>query len=179
MQGLTQVEEVLISAVMPIISIYHLPLGQYGYSGHIINLPQDVVLFASSLPRLPTELDVVVVRKEGANHDFCVRRSAMHRALQWLLANNLYYRANQISIDQNALARLTLDGNLSNLASVAVESPKASSQQVPTTEDGDPYDAHLARSFVPIAYCYPVDDGARNCSQPSSRTPVWSAFWFC
>ena len=56
----------LIAAVMPIMSIYRLPHGQYGYSGHVVNLPQDAVSFASSLPRLPSELDVVV-RKEGAN----------------------------------------------------------------------------------------------------------------
>ena len=42
-----------ISAVMPIMSIYHLPHGQYGYGGHVINLPQDVTSFASSLPRVP------------------------------------------------------------------------------------------------------------------------------
>ena len=58
LQGLTQVEEMLISAIMPIMSIYRLPHGQYGYSGHVINLPQDVASFATSLPRLPSELDV-------------------------------------------------------------------------------------------------------------------------
>ena len=67
LQGLTQVEEMLISAVMPIMSVYRLPQGQFGYSGHVINLPQDVTSFAQSLPRLPSELDVIVVRKEGAN----------------------------------------------------------------------------------------------------------------
>ena len=51
----------LIAAVMPIMSIYRLPHGQYGYSGHVVNLPQDAVSFASSLPQLPSELDVVVV----------------------------------------------------------------------------------------------------------------------
>ena len=39
LQGLTQVEEMLISAVMPIMSVYRLP---QGYSGHVVNLPQDV-----------------------------------------------------------------------------------------------------------------------------------------
>ena len=65
----------LVSAVMPIMSIYRLPLGQYGYTGHIINLPQDVVSFAHSLPRLPSELDVLVVRKdsEQSHRDFRVR----------------------------------------------------------------------------------------------------------
>ena len=62
---------------MPIMSIYRLPHGQYGYSGHVINLPQDVVSFATSLPRLPVELDVLVVRKEPdqTHRDFRVRRA--------------------------------------------------------------------------------------------------------
>ena len=57
-------EEMLVSAIMPMMSIYRLPLGQYGYTSHIINLPQDVILLAYSLPRLPSELDVLVVREE-------------------------------------------------------------------------------------------------------------------
>ena len=77
----------LISAVMPIMSVYRLPQGQYGYSGHVINLPQDVASFAQSLPRLPSELDVIVVRKEGANqthHDFRVRRGVAFRSEKYL-----------------------------------------------------------------------------------------------
>ena len=46
-------------AVMPIMSVYRLPQGQYGYSGHVVNLPQDVASFVQSLPRLPSELDVI------------------------------------------------------------------------------------------------------------------------
>ena len=41
-------------------SIYHLPQGQYGYHGHAINMPQDVITFASLLPRLPRNLDVLI-----------------------------------------------------------------------------------------------------------------------
>ena len=74
----------LISSVVPIMSYYRLPHGQYAYSGHVINLPQDVASFANTIPRLPSELDVIVVRKEGAaeSHcDFRVRRSVVLRAL--------------------------------------------------------------------------------------------------
>ena len=46
-------------------TIYHLPQGQYGYTGHVINMPQDLSVFATSLPRLPFELDVMIVRKKG------------------------------------------------------------------------------------------------------------------
>ena len=50
LQGLTQVEEMLLSAVMPMMVLYMLPHGQLSYSGHVVNLPQDVTGFASSLP---------------------------------------------------------------------------------------------------------------------------------
>ena len=60
--------EMLISAVLPIMFLYKLPHGQYTYSGHVINLPQDVASFANSLRRLPSELDVIIVRKEGASN---------------------------------------------------------------------------------------------------------------
>ena len=113
----------LISGVLPIMSLYRLPHGQYAYSGHVINLPQDVASFVNSLPRLPTELDIIVVRKQGAadsHRDFRVRRSVVLAALQWLLANNQYYRSVQINCD--ALALLPEDGNLTGLRSVTLDS---------------------------------------------------------
>ena len=144
----SQVEEMLISAVMPIMSIYRLPRGQYGYSGHVINLPQDVVSFATSLPRLPVELDVLVVRKERdqTHRDFRVRRAVIEQALTWLLHNNTRYRANQIHLNQDALAQLPEDGSISTLTSVPPDPP--STQQSPTSDE-DPYGAHLTQSFVP------------------------------
>ena len=117
-QGLTQVEEMLISGVLPIMSLYRLPHGQYAYSGHVINLPQDVASFANSLPRLPSELDIIVIRKEGAansHRDFHVRRAVVLCALQWLLANNKYYRG--VHLNPIALALLPEDGNLTGLRS--------------------------------------------------------------
>ena len=136
----------LISAVLPIMSLYRLPHGQYGYSGHVINLPQDIASFATSLPRLASELDVIVVRKEGAaqsHRDFRVRRSVVLRALQWLLANNIYYR--NIRIDPDALALLPEDGDLTGLCSVSVETEDQ--ETAPTQEDA--HDTHTATSFVP------------------------------
>ena len=60
------------SAAQPIISIYRQPLGQYEYTGHVINLPRDVVSFANSLPRVPSELDVfkLVVQKDSEQSIF-------------------------------------------------------------------------------------------------------------
>ena len=64
----------LISPVLLLMSIYRLPHGQYRYGGHVINLSQDIPSFVSSFPRLPSDVDIVIARKEGSNnhHDFCV-----------------------------------------------------------------------------------------------------------
>ena len=100
----------LISAVIPIMSIYRLPHGQYGYKGHVINLPQDITTFATSLPRLPKELDILTVRKDGSDsthRDFRVRKAVVLKALLWLKQHNKYYR--KIDIDYNALNDLPED----------------------------------------------------------------------
>ena len=128
----------LISAVMPIMSVYRLPQGQYGYSGHVVNLPQDIASFVQSLPRLPSDLDVIIVRKEGANQthrDFRVRRGVVQRALQWLVSNNKYYRALGVTIDATALAQLPQNGNISHLMSVIEDCPSPDS---PTNSGTNP-----------------------------------------
>ena len=63
LKELTPLREMLVSAVMLIMSIYRLPLGQYEYTGYVINLPQDVVSFVCTSPKLPSELSVLVVKK--------------------------------------------------------------------------------------------------------------------
>ena len=70
--------------------------------------------------------------------------------MQWLITNR-YYRANHVQINQCALSQLPEDGNLSSVVSVAADIP-TSEHQDPAQED-DPYNAHLARSFVPVAGC--------------------------
>ena len=141
----------LISAVLPIMSLYRLPHGQYAYSGHVINLPQDVALFASSLPRLPSELDIIIVRKEGAtssHRDFRVRRAVVLHALQWLVVNNKYYR--NIHITLEAVATLPEDANVSGLHSVSLDSTEEDGGLQGTLNgDEDPYNTHLSGSFIP------------------------------
>ena len=103
----------LISPIIPMMSVYRLPHRQYSYSGHVINLPQDIASFVDSLPRHPSNLDIIAVRKQGSSQshrDFHVRRSVVLGALQFLIANNIYFR--NISINSDNLALLPEDGNI-------------------------------------------------------------------
>ena len=142
-------EEMLISATMPIMSIYRLPLGQYSYTGHVINLPQDIISFAHSLPRLPSQLDVLVKQQGQSHRDFRVRRVAVQQALQWLLENNKYYRANQVHLNQDVLQQLPENGDVSELSTLLLEESASEDDSPPSQEDL--YGAHLPNSFVPNA----------------------------
>ena len=75
LQGLTQIEEMLISAVMPM-SRYHLP---YHMGTVVTSLTyRKTSTFTSTLPRSPSQLDVLIVRKQDthrAHKDFTVRRT--------------------------------------------------------------------------------------------------------
>ena len=91
LQGLTQVEEMLIARALPITRVYVKPGGQRGYSGHCINLPQHVEELACSLPRYPKDLSVIVVRRKGKENSFkdlSVRKKNVADALHWLITNN-------------------------------------------------------------------------------------------
>lgn len=101
------------------ISLYRLPHGQYGYNGHVVNLPQDVASFVNRLPCHPNDLDIVVVQQQnssGSHHDFCVRRSKVVDAIQWLLANNVYFK--NISIDNDIVSSLPENGDSMNIPTV-------------------------------------------------------------
>ena len=147
LQGLTQVEEMLISSVMPIMSLYHLPHGQFGYSGHIVNLPQDIATFTDTLPRSPSQLDVLLVRRQGAagsHKDFRVRRSKILTALLWLKHHNTYYR--DILIDEAILTQLPVDDDIT-LPSITLDTEE---EPAVSEETEEPYSSHLPGTFVPM-----------------------------
>ena len=83
--------------------------------GHVTNLPQNVISFAHSLPRLPSKLNVLIVSREQnqSYRDFRVRRAVEHEALEWLLENNKYYRANKVHLNKDVLQQLPVNGDIS------------------------------------------------------------------
>ena len=109
--------------------------------------------FPQSLPRLPSNLDVIVVRKKGANQThrhFRVRRGV---ALQWLVTHNQYYRALGVTIDTTALAQLPQDGNVSQFVSVTEDCPSPDNPTAidsPDMETEDDHD-HLSQLLFHVA----------------------------
>ena len=68
LQGLTQIEQMLIARALPIMRVFIKPGGQRGYSGHCINLPQDVKELAKSLPRYPKDIPFILIKMTGKDN---------------------------------------------------------------------------------------------------------------
>ena len=86
----------LISQVLPVMSIYHLPHCQYAYSGHILSLPQYVNSFVKNLPRFPSDLDVIIVRKEGEADNLAVKLLSV-KALKFYIHNDVVFKVVRLS----------------------------------------------------------------------------------
>ncbi|CAG8807182.1 13042_t:CDS:1, partial [Dentiscutata erythropus] len=67
LKGLTEIEEMLIAQVFPVMSVYRLRGGQLGYRGNVINFPQDIREFTTRLPRHPSSLDILIVRRQSGD----------------------------------------------------------------------------------------------------------------
>ena len=111
LQGMTQIEELLIARACPIMTIYHKHGGQLGYTGHVLNLPQNIQHFIDKLPVNVSDLPILTVVRQGAantHHSFRVRRDKVLNALQWLKQHNRFYQ--DIEIDLDSIQNLPVDG---------------------------------------------------------------------
>ncbi|CAG8802972.1 2782_t:CDS:2, partial [Cetraspora pellucida] len=138
----TEIEEMLISQVFTVMSVYRLHRGQYGYRGNVINFPQNVQEFITRLPRHPSSLEVLIVRRKSFNDsaafkDFNVRRTKVARALQWLKENNRYYA--DIVIDNEVLLTLPENGPVDD------QLPQFHNDALYSEDENDA----ISRSFVP------------------------------
>ena len=63
--------------------VYRLKGGQYAHGGHVVNIPQDVTGFTTSLLRLAADIPVLVVRQQGAeaesHKDFVSRNHKVYK----------------------------------------------------------------------------------------------------
>ena len=111
LEGLTQVEQMLIARGCPVMCVYRKKGGQRGYKNHVLNFPQDIQGFLDSLPSYVSDLPFLVVRRMGqdnSHRDFKVRRTRVYDALVWLRDNNRFYQ--DIHINMDAVSSLPEDG---------------------------------------------------------------------
>ena len=60
---LTQVEEILIAHIIPVLEVRQDRGGQCKYSGHTISFPQQIVQISNFLRRKLSKIDILIVKK--------------------------------------------------------------------------------------------------------------------
>lgn len=92
---LSQVEEMLIERIAPVLQVTHARGGQYKYSGHTINFPQDNSEIALSLPRQIQHLEILIVcstNLQGLTYDCYVNRFHIENALTYKIKHDQFYK---------------------------------------------------------------------------------------
>ena len=86
---------------------------------------------ATSLPRYPKELSVIIVKVKGRDNTFkdvTVRREKVHNALLWLIHNNPHY--SELEINVAALNSLPENGVPADLMTVETEREIVSDESI-------------------------------------------------
>jgi len=117
---LTAVEELLIARVYVHLQVVRVRGQQHRYTGHVCCFGQNTLKTWRQLPRLPTELDILVVKPiavEGGEYlsqrftkRYTVRRSAIARWLYFLKVNHPDYR--DVEICSTRLTSLPENGSI-------------------------------------------------------------------
>ncbi|XP_033755671.1 uncharacterized protein LOC117338427 [Pecten maximus] len=136
--GLTVVEQQLISRISPAINVYLLKHGGIAANGHCVTFPQQVNEPSQILPKLPSEINIIKVKKQdknGSPKDYRVRRFTVQNALAWLKLNNVAY--SDIIISNERLNNLPLDGDIA-LQDLDVSSVQHSNDKGPADNQTNP-----------------------------------------
>jgi len=94
---LNDIEEMFISRVYVVMSVYRLSKGNIGYKENVLNMQQDVQAVLTKLPQLLSDLPIFIARKSNSNcpngyKDFIINREKILRWLVFLKNNNEHYK---------------------------------------------------------------------------------------
>ena len=134
LSDMSDAEQMLIARLAPTVHVHLLKHGGIASKGHCIAFPQAVQEPATILPRLPAEVDIIRVRRQGkddTHKDFRVRRHRVEGALRWLKDNNPAYGD---VIDGARIENLPEDGELPNLRTVEFSETERIDDQGPAPQ---------------------------------------------
>jgi hypothetical protein len=158
---LTQMEEMIISPVHALVSLYQIRGGQFKYSGHCCNFIRDNAVFHNKVPLLPEECDVIVMRRTGldpasnedVHQDFRIRRGVVEKWLNYLELNHPTFQSRQVTIDRTRLRDLPEDASvrdrLRTVESQTIPEPNQDSGPPEQGENPQDQDPLFTRGFVP------------------------------
>lgn len=112
-EELTMIEEMLISPILVIMSVFRLPGGALTNRGFCANFSQNIQPIINILPRVTKDLPILILKKKDQMNrirHFVVNKRRVFICLDYLCKNNPQYIAHGIKIDQNLIDLLPDNG---------------------------------------------------------------------
>jgi hypothetical protein len=143
--ALTQIEEMIISPVHALVSLYQVRGGQFKYSGHCCNFAHDTAIFYNKLLLLPEECDIIIMCRTGLNpatneeiyQDFRVWRLVVEQGSKYLEAHQPTFRSHEVTIDWERLSQLPLHSSVhSRLRTVETQDLPEPNQDLGPPQEG-------------------------------------------
>jgi len=109
LRKLTMVEEMLLSPVHPIMSVYRLPSGGNVSREYVANFKQDSINFIKQIPLKPSELPCMIIRRQGQQNtsvDFKVCRARVEAVGRFLVYHHPNLKSNSITFNEQQCASL-------------------------------------------------------------------------
>lgn len=112
-EDLTMIEEQLISPISAIMSIFRMKGGQLFSNGYCANFIKDIEPLCKILPRMPSEVSLLVILKKDNNlnnKEFIVNRQRVEIVLRYLCNSNDLWKSHGIKISEENLLNLPVNG---------------------------------------------------------------------
>ena len=126
LRKLTAIEQMLLSPVLPIMSVYRLASGGNVSRGYVANFRQETSSFIRKIPLRASEIPLLCIRRTGQDsqsQDFKVNRARIMLVGQFLAANHPGFKVHSVSFSQQQCDLLPEDGFLT-LATIEDDSPQ-------------------------------------------------------
>lgn len=154
-ENLTMVEEMLISPIIPIMSIHRLQGGAMIQRGYVANFKQDIQPILKELPRLAKDLPILILKKVNQQNQesrFKINRNRVQRVLTYLCQHNKQWVDNGIHINFQSLNSLPIDDVPSDLNNIILPDELIDSVIIPEGAQmqnlsQNPQNTHIDQDF--------------------------------
>ena len=123
-EQLTMIEEQLVSPISAIMSIFRQRGGQLFNQGYCANFIKDLEPLCKLLPRLSSDISLLVIQKKDINNhnkEFIVNRKRVEICLRYLCKYNHLWKSHGIKISEENLLVLPENDILENLNEIIDE----------------------------------------------------------
>ena len=157
------VEKAVIAQIQVVHVSKILKFGQMSFSGHTLFVSRklDTYKLQKTLPLLPEEISVVVIKRRGSNgsfHSLHCRRHIVQKALQWLVEHAPAYK--DVIIDPERLAKLPVNGDLNvSVFELNNDSPKDTEDRTGPAPDQVPVEAETESG---LSYADSANDATKE-----------------